>query len=90
MTHPAGLLVDVNTPGPEPGTLTNTLEGKTMYTITEIEAQHVELLPAKETLLLNTNFAAIWASNSSLALNAATVLSAANSAAVQTIVVGQG
>ena len=59
--------------------------------IAELDTQSVELLPARETLLFDTtNLAAIWASNSSLAVNAATVLSAANSAAVQTIVVSQG
>lgn len=61
-----------------------------MYTITEIEAQHVELLPAKETLFFNNNFAAIYASNSSLALNAVTAFSSANSAAYQVISVSQG
>jgi hypothetical protein len=50
----------------------------------------VALLPPKETLFFNWNYATIYASNSSLALNAASVLSHANSAAVQTIVVGQG
>lgn len=59
-------------------------------TIAELDAQTVELLPAKETLAWGDNFAAIYASNSSLAVNAATVASAAYSAAVQTIVVSQG
>ena len=53
--------------------------------------EHVELLPARETLFFNHyNWATVVANNSSLALNAATILSSANSAAVQTIVVGQG
>jgi hypothetical protein len=66
----------------------------TDFTMTEIDAQHVELLPAKETLFYvnfgNHNWSAIYASNSSLAVNAATLLSSAESAAVQTISVSQG
>lgn len=60
-------------------------------TITELEAESVEMLPAKETLFLNygTNWAAIYASNSSLAVNAATILSQANSAALQSVTVVQ-
>lgn len=61
-----------------------------MLTIADLDAQSVELLPSKETLWFNTNWAAIYASNSSLAVNAATLLSSANSAAVQTIAVSQG
>ncbi len=56
----------------------------------ELEDQRVELLPARETLFLNYNWANVIASNSSLALNAASLFSSAKSAAVQTIVVGQG
>lgn len=58
-------------------------------TFAELDTELVTLLPAKETLFLNTNFASIWASNSSLALNAASTFSQANSAAVQTISVSQ-
>lgn len=60
-------------------------------TFIELEAETVEMLPAKETLFLDygTNFAAVYASNSSLAVNAATILSQANSAAVQNVVVAQ-
>lgn len=58
--------------------------------LAELDTESVALLPSKETLFFNNNWAGIYASNSSLALNAATVLSAANSAAVQTIVVSQG
>ncbi|MCW2736976.1 hypothetical protein [Nocardioides sp.] len=59
--------------------------------ITELESEHTELLPTRETLTFgNTNWASIYASNSSLALNAASLASMANSAAVQTIVVTQG
>ena len=59
-------------------------------TFAELDSEMVALLPPKETLFFNWNYASIHASNASLALNAASVLSQANSAAVQTIVVGQG
>ena len=57
---------------------------------TELEAEHIELLPTRETLFFNNNWAAIVANNSSLALNAASLGSLASSAAVQTITVAQG
>ena len=54
----------------------------------EIEAEHIELLPTRETMnVFGSNWAAIVATNSSLALNAASLGSLASSAAVQTIVV---
>ena len=56
----------------------------------ELEAEHIELLPTRETLFFNNNWAGIVATNSSLALNAASLGSLASSAAVQTIVVGAG
>jgi len=62
-------------------------------TIAELETEHTELLPTRETLTFgfgNNNWAAIYASNSSLALNAASLGSLASSAAVQTVVVTQG
>lgn len=62
-------------------------------TIAELDFEHTELLPTRETLTFgfgNNNWAAVYASNSSLALNAASILASANSAAVQTIVVSQG
>jgi hypothetical protein len=59
-------------------------------TLSELDIESADLLPARETLFFNTyNWAGIYASNSSLAVNAATLLSQANSAAVQTIVVTQ-
>jgi len=59
-------------------------------TLSELDIESAELLPARETLFFNTyNWAGISATNSSLAVNAATLLSQANSAAVQTIVVSQ-
>ena len=63
---------------------------RNVLTIAELESEHTELLPVRETLVFNTNWANILASNSSMALNAATFGSLANSAAVQTIVVTQG
>ena len=56
----------------------------------ELESETVELLPEKETLFFNHNWAGIYASNSSLAVNAATLLSSATSNATQTIAVVQG
>jgi hypothetical protein len=62
----------------------------TELTYNELEFESAELLPARETLFFNTyNWAGIYASNSSLAVNAATLLSQANSAAVQNIAVSQ-
>ena len=52
-------------------------------TIAELEAERTDLLPSRETLFFgNTNWASIMASNSSLALNAASLGSVASSAAV--------
>jgi hypothetical protein len=60
-------------------------------TFAELETERTELLPTRETLTFgNTNWASIMASNSSLAFNAASLYSVANSAAVQTITVSQG
>ena len=62
-------------------------------TIAELETEHTELLPTRETLTFgfgNNNWAAIYATNSSMALNAATLGSVAHSTAVQTINVAQG
>ena len=59
---------------------------------TELEAEHTELLPIRETLSFgfgNNNWAAIYATNSSMALNAASLGSLASSAAVQQIAVSQ-
>lgn len=59
-------------------------------TLIELDNEHVELLPTRETLSFNTNWASIVASNSSLALNAASVYANAQSAAYQAIQVNQG
>ncbi|WP_374456880.1 hypothetical protein [Nocardioides sp.] len=66
---------------------------RNVLSIAELDSELTELLPVRETLTFgfgNNNWAAVYASNSSLALNAASILASANSAAVQTIVVGQG
>ncbi len=58
--------------------------------LAELDDQSVELLPDRETLYFNSyNWANVMATNSSLAMNASTLLSAANSAAGQTIIVNQ-
>ena len=57
-------------------------------TLQELGGQSAELLPHREALGL-WNFANVYATSSSLALNAATVNSLAISGASQTILVGQ-
>lgn len=60
-------------------------------TIAELEAERTDLLPSRETLSYgNHNWSSIVASNSSLALNAASLYAVANSAAAQSITVNQG
>jgi hypothetical protein len=59
-------------------------------TISELDAEFIELVPARETLTFgNTNWAAVYASNSSLALNAASLHATAVSTATQSITVNQ-
>lgn len=55
----------------------------------ELDGQQVDLLPARETLYFHGNWANLVASNSSLALNAASVFASARSAALQSITVVQ-
>ena len=57
-------------------------------TLQELGGRSAELLPHREAFGL-WNFANVYATNSSLALNAATVNSLAISGASQTILVGQ-
>lgn len=61
----------------------------TEFTTTELEEQHVELLPAKETLYFNHNWANVYAANQAMALNAGTYWSHANAAAWQNVSVSQ-
>jgi hypothetical protein len=60
-------------------------------TFADLDIERVELLPARETLFVfgNANWANVYATNSSLAFNAATIHSAAYSQAVQQIAVHQ-
>jgi hypothetical protein len=59
-------------------------------TILELESQQVELLPSRETLFLDSYWAGVYATNTSLAVNAGSFFSLANSAAVQNIAIVQG
>ncbi|WP_157557699.1 hypothetical protein [Intrasporangium oryzae] len=61
----------------------------TPITMTELESESIELLPEKETLWFNTKWAGITATNSSLALNAATFFSNATATSQQMISVNQ-
>lgn len=63
---------------------------RNVLSIAELETEHTELLPSRETLAFNNNWANVFASNSSMALNAATLHSLANSAAYQAVTVTQG
>ncbi|WP_141001555.1 hypothetical protein [Pseudarthrobacter phenanthrenivorans] len=58
-------------------------------TMQELEAQGVELLPSRETLFLDANWAGVYAANTSAALNAASLFSTAHSMASQNIAVLQ-
>jgi hypothetical protein len=59
-------------------------------TFSELESEAFELLPDRETLSVgNNNWASVYASNSSMALNAASAFSEAESAAFQSITVHQ-
>ena len=59
--------------------------------IAELDSEHTELLPTRETLSWgNTNLANVFASNSSMALNAASLHSLAISSAYQSVTVTQG
>jgi hypothetical protein len=55
----------------------------------ELDAEVMELLPARETLFIDINIAPITAINLSFAINAGSIGSVANSAALQEIVVLQ-
>lgn len=57
----------------------------------ELEDERIDLLPGRETLHFDSfNWANVWASNSSMAFNAASYYSNAGSTATQTISVVQG
>lgn len=59
-------------------------------TTADLAAETVELLPARDTLFLDWNTALISATNTSVALNAASAFSSAHSTAAQLIYVNQG
>jgi hypothetical protein len=64
---------------------------RTNLTLSELDLECGELLPARETLSYgNANWSAINATNSSMALNVASYHASANSAAYQSISVYQG
>ncbi|WP_210414551.1 hypothetical protein [Microlunatus elymi] len=56
----------------------------------ELDTEYVELLPERETLFFNFNWANVYASNSSIALNAGSLLANAQASANQAVVVSQG
>ncbi|HEX5511871.1 MAG TPA: hypothetical protein VFX41_09155 [Actinomycetales bacterium] len=58
-------------------------------TMAELEGQCAELLPMRETLYFHANWAAVSATNTSVALNAASLWSSAKSAAYQQVFVKQ-
>lgn len=58
-------------------------------TFSELEAETVELLPSRETLSFHSNWANVYANNSSMAINAASFWSNAQSAAYQSVYVNQ-
>jgi hypothetical protein len=61
------------------------------FTLAELDTQSVELLPPRETLFYGSNnWAAVYASNSALAVNAGTIFSSANATAAQAVIVSQG
>jgi hypothetical protein len=55
----------------------------------ELDEEQIELLPDRETLSFHNNWASVWASNTSVAFNAASLYSNAASAAYQSINVTQ-
>jgi hypothetical protein len=57
----------------------------TQLTFEELDSEAVAMLPSKETLSWGNSWTSIYASNSSLALNASTYASNAASLAVQQI-----
>lgn len=62
---------------------------QTELTLSELEVQHADLLPERETLFFDFNVANISALNQSLALNAGSIFANAQSGAFQRIVVVQ-
>ncbi|WP_458780977.1 hypothetical protein [Arthrobacter sp. D3-16] len=65
------------------------MTASTALTPVDLDAEVVELLPMKETLFFNINVSPVIAVNLSMAVNAASIGSIANSAALQDILVLQ-
>lgn len=65
------------------------MTASTALTPVDLDAEVVELLPVKETLHFNINVSPVIAVNLSMAINAASIGSIANSAALQDILVLQ-
>jgi hypothetical protein len=65
------------------------MTASTALTPVDLDAEVVELLPMKETLYFNINVSPVIAVNLSMAINAASIGSIANSAALQDILVLQ-
>ncbi|MDQ0870510.1 hypothetical protein QFZ70_002983 [Arthrobacter sp. V1I9] len=65
------------------------MTASTALTPVDLDAEVVELLPMKETLYFNINVSPVIAVNLSMAVNAASIGSIANSAALQDILVLQ-
>jgi hypothetical protein len=65
------------------------MTASTALTTVDLDAEVAELLPMKETLFFNINVSPVIAVNLSMAVNAASIGSMANSAALQDILVLQ-
>ena len=65
------------------------MTASTALTPVDLDAEVVELLPMKETLFFNINVSPVIAVNLSMAVNAASIGSIANSGALQDILVLQ-
>jgi hypothetical protein len=61
-----------------------------VLSVDELDAQHLELLPARETLIFDINVAPVIGVNLALAINAATIGSAAAAFAGQQLGAFQG
>jgi hypothetical protein len=65
------------------------MTASTALTLVDLDAEVVQLLPIKETLCFNINVSPVIAVNLSMAINAASIGSIANSEALQNILVLQ-
>ncbi|WP_255771492.1 hypothetical protein [Pseudarthrobacter sulfonivorans] len=65
------------------------MEASHKLSLVELDAEVLELLPVRETLFFDFNVAPVVAVNLSMAINAASIGSVANSEAWQTLLVAQ-